>query len=117
MEFQQGKRGGPVVALITLKTPLLETLVGFHMSFKVALDSKGFITEVAVVGFLFCMTTLVLQNVSLKSESLWTEFALVLFLHPRLLGGVTGAHVGSEVTSGLELLGTNVTLVPSDAGV
>ena len=106
-----------MVALITFKASLLKTLVGFHVSFKVALDSKGFITEMAVVGFLFGMTTLVLQDVSLKSESLRTEFALVLLLHPRLLGVVTGAHVGSEVTSGLELLRTNVALVPPDASV
>ena len=33
MEFQQGKRGGPVVALITFKTSLLKTLVGFHVGF------------------------------------------------------------------------------------
>ena len=33
MEFQQGKRGGPMLTLITFEAPLIETLVGFHVGF------------------------------------------------------------------------------------
>ena len=106
-----------MITLITLKAPLFETLVGLHVSFQVTLDSKGFITEVAVVGFLLSMTPLMLQNVSLESKSLWTKFTLVFLLNPSLLGGVTSSHVSPEVTSGLELLRTNVTLMPSHACV
>ena len=71
----------------------------------------------AIVRFLLGVTPLMLQNVSLESKSLWTKFTLVLLLNPSLLGGVTGSHVGPEVTSGFELLRTNVTLMPSHACV
>ena len=106
-----------MITLITLKAPLFETLVGFHVSFQVALDSKGFITEMAIVRFLLSMTPLMLQNVSLESKSLWTKFTLVFFLNASLLGSLTSSHVSPEVTSGLELLRTNVTLMPSHACV
>ena len=71
----------------------------------------------AVIRLLLSVTPLMLQNVSLESKSLWTKFTLVFLLNASLLGGVTSSHVSPEVTSGLELLRTNVTLVPSHACV
>ena len=71
----------------------------------------------AIVRFFLGVTPLMLQNMSLESKSLWTKFTLVFLLNPSLLGGVTSSHVSPEVTSGLELLRTNVTLMPSHACV
>ena len=71
----------------------------------------------AYVGFFFGVTSLMLQNVSLKSESLRTKFTLVLLFYPCVCCRMTGAHVGPEITSGFELLGTNVALVSSHACV
>ena len=106
-----------MITLITFKTPFFKTLVGLHVSFQVALDSKGFITEVAVIRLLLSVTPLMLQNVSLESKSLWTKFTLIFLLNASLLGCVTSSHVSPEVTSGLELLRTNVTLMSSHACV
>ena len=69
------------------------------------------------VGLFFGVTSLMLQNVSLKSESLRTKFTLVLLFYPCVCCRMTGAHVGPEITSGFELLGTNVALVSSHACV
>ena len=51
-----------MIALGTLESSLINTFVGFKMSFQVAFDRKSFATELTIEGFFFGVDPLMLLD-------------------------------------------------------
>lgn len=72
-----------MIALGTLESSLINTFVGFKMSFQVAFDRESFATELTIKGLFFGVDPLMLLDLGRKPKTFGAKFAIEFFQHSR----------------------------------